>query len=109
MRKRKSVSKGMMLLGVGAGVSIAAGAFLAKKCKDLSKEDIIKKFDEYMDKIKGGCKEEDLDCCENNIILNRCSNDYSDKESKYNTTIMYRRDRVNKKFPKGIKGQKMFY
>lgn len=109
MRKRRSISTGMVFLGVGAGLSIAAGTLLAKKCKNLSKEDIINKFDKCLEGIKNYRCQEDSDCSENNIILNRCCKDYDDKDSKYSTTVMYRRDRVNKKIPKGIKGQKLFY
>lgn len=91
-RKRnnnKSLITALTVIGVSAGVGVA----IAKKVKSLGENEIIQNFDEYT---------EGMESVGENDIHNR--EDYN----RYKETLMFRRSRVNKKIPKGIKGEKYY-
>lgn len=93
-RKRKN-NKGLIaaLAMVGISAGVGAGVAIAKKVKSLGKDEILQNFDEYI---------EGLESIGENNIHNR------EEDNRYKETLMFRRDRVNKKIPKGIKGEKYY-
>ncbi|SFB22098.1 hypothetical protein [Clostridium frigidicarnis] len=95
IKKKRKNNKGLIaaLAMVGISVGVGAGVAIAKKVKSLGEDGVLQNFDEYIEGIES--------IGENNIH-NR------EEDNRYKETLMFRRDRVNKKIPKGIKGEKYY-
>lgn len=87
--KIRNNKKGLVaaLTIAGVSVGIGAGVVIAKKIKESSEEDIGENFNEYFESVQD-------------------NKDIANPDSRYKQTLFFRRDRVNKKVPKGIKGEK---
>lgn len=79
--------KNSMVIGTVAGIGVvAAVTAVAFKVRGMVKEKMASEFDDYY-------------CC--------CDDEEPD-QNRYQDTLVHRRDRVNKRRPSGIRGEKYF-
>lgn len=90
--------KNSMVIGTVAGIGVvAAVTAVAFKVRGMVKEKMASEFDDYY------CCCDDEDNGENIYIY-----DEEPYQNRYQDTLVHRRDRVNKRRPSGIRGEKYF-
>lgn len=90
--------KNSMVIGAVAGIGVVAAATaVAFKASSVIKEKMASEFDNYY------CYCDDEDNEENIYIYNE-----EPVQNRYQDTLVHRRDRVNKRRPSGIRGEKYF-
>lgn len=105
-KKGMSMSMGKAAIIVGAGAGLGIGMAVAYKMKDTIKENVLNVVDKVGSACGCSCQ-----CCEDDEHGYKYY--IEEDEDSYNTgfqnTMYYRRDRVNKRIPKGINGVKRNY
>lgn len=107
-KKAMSMSMGKAAMIIGAGAGLGIGMAVAYKMKDTIKENVLNMVDKVGNACGCGCE---CECYEDDEHGYKYYIEEDDDlyNRGFQNTMYYRRDRVNKRVPKGINGVKRSY